>query len=392
VTELLAPAERPEHADLRRTVRTLARRELADGYLERARTPEFPWAEHRKVAATGVLGLLAGEEWGGPEVPDHLACGIAMEELAYADFNVANCVLPTLIITAILREHGSAEQQETWMPRLVSGDVTVALGLTEPGSGSDAGAMTTTATKVDGGWRLTGEKTSISVIPFAEAAIVFARTRGIEPGGITAFLVRLDAPGVELGTIADPGWLPVGRGTISMTDVALDDGDVVGAVGAGFRTVLGNFDFTRPLLALTAVGAAKATLDEAVEHVRSRHAFGAPLARNEGISFPLAEHATQLHLATMLCHRTLELRDEGRDHTAEAAMSKWFGPLVSSRAIHDCLLQLGHYGYSSEHPHEQRLRDVLAVEIADGTAQVQKIIIARELFGRDFVPYGPGAR
>ena len=377
-----------DQAALREVVRTYARSELAPTYLERARTARFPWAEHRRVAELGVLGLLAGEEWGGVETPDYVACGIAMEELAYADFNVANCVLPPLIISSILREHGSREQKERWLTPIVAGQTMVALGLTEPGSGSDAAAMRTVATRTAQGWRLDGEKSSITAIPFAEAAVIFARTDTAKrAAGVSAFLVPLDLEGITLGAIADPGWLPVGRGTISMSGVELPGSALVGQEGDGFRTVMRNFDFTRPLLALTAIGAAQATLDETVEHVRHREAFGSTLSRFEGISFPLAEHATALELARMICYRTLRKRTSGLAHTADAAMSKWVGPLASSRAIHDCLLQFGHYGYSSEYPHEQRLRDVMAVEIADGTAQIQKIIIARELFGRDFVPY-----
>ena len=377
-----------EQRDLRDVVRAYARRELAPGYLARARVAEFPWDCQRELGKLGLLGLLAGPDWGGEAEPDFTAPGLAMEELAYADFNIANCMLPPLIITSILREHASESMLQEWMPGLVAGDVMVALGLTEPGSGSDAGAMRTTAERTATGWRLNGEKTSITAIPFAQAAVIFARTDpALGAGGVSAFMVRMDHRGVRTGAIEDPGWLPVGRGTIAMTDVDVGDDALIGDVGDGFRTIMRNFDFTRPLLALTAIGAAQATLDETVEHVRSRAAFGSPLARFKGISFPLAEHATHLDLARMICYRALAKRTAGEPHTADAAMAKWVGPLYSSQAIHDCLLQFGHYGYSCEYPHEQRLRDVLAVEIADGTAQVQKIIIARELFGRDFLPY-----
>lgn len=118
-----------------------------------------------------------------------------------------------------------------------------------------------------------------------------------------------------------------------------------------------------------------------------REAFGSPLARFEGVSFPLAEHATTLEAARLVCDNALWLRNQGLRHTAEAAMAKWYGPLMASQAVKDCLLLHGNYGYAREYGLEQRLRDVMAVEIADGTAQIQKIIIARELFGREFVPY-----
>ncbi len=377
-----------EQRALRDVVRKFAATELAPGYLERARTAAFPWEQHRKVAKLGVLGLLAGPEWGGEEEPDFESCGIVMEQLAYGDFNISNCMLPPLIITSILCGHAPRAMQEEWIPRLVAGETMVALGLTEPGSGSDAAAMRTTATRTETGWVLNGEKTSITAIPHAEAAVIFARTEA----GVSTFLVRMDAPGVQMSVIADPGWLPVGRGSIAMSDVQVPEEALIGAEGDGFRVVMRNFDFTRPLLALTAIGCAQATLDETVEHVRSREAFGSTLSRFEGISFPLAEHATYLDMARTTCYRALWKRTHGLPHTADAAMSKWTGPLFATRAIHDCILQFGHYGYSSEYPHEQRLRDVMAVEIADGTAQVQKIIIARELFGPGFIPYGTRGR
>lgn len=162
---------------------------------------------------------------------------------------------------------------------------------------------------------------------------------------------------------------------------------LLGAEGAAFRQLLGGFDFTRPLLALTGIATAQASIDETVEYVSARTTFGSPLAANEGVSFRLAEHATHLEAARLLCYSALWHRTVERPHTALAAMTKWYGPLHAGQAIRDCLLMHGNFGYSSESPFEQRLRDVLAVEIADGTAQIQKIIISRELFGRQFIPY-----
>lgn len=377
-----------EHAEFRSAIRDFARKELAPGYLARARKAEFPWLVHRKVAELGVLGLLAGPDWGGPDVPDFEATGIAMEELAYADFNVANCVLPPLITTSILVEYGSSRVQQEWIPPVVAGEKIVALALTEPGSGSDAAAMRTTASKTANGWLLNGEKTSITAIPFAEAVIVFAKTDPAAGArGVSTFMVPTDAPGVSMATIPDPGWLPVGRGSVALVDVEVPDDALIGGLGQGFRTVMRNFDFTRPLLSLTAIGCAQASVDEAVAYAAQREVFGTTLSRFEGISFPLVEHTVQLEMARLICYRALWKRANDLPHTADAAMAKWIGPLVSSRAIHDCVLTLGHYGYASEYPHEQRLRDAMAVEIADGTAQIQKIIIARELFGREFVPY-----
>ena len=297
---------------VRDMVRSFARKELAPTYLDRAKVSAFPWDEHRKVAELGILGMLAGAEWGGQESPDYISAGIAMEELAYADFNISNCVLPPLIITSILREHANRSMQEQWIPGLVDGSHMVALGLTEPGSGSDAAALRTIAEKTDHGWKISGEKTSITAIPFAQAAIIFASTdRSAGARGVSAFMVPMDADGVTMSLTPDAGWLPVGRGTISMADVEVPDDALIGSVGEGFRTVMNNFDFTRPLLALTGIGCAQASLDEAVEYARDREAFGTTLSKFEGISFPLAEHTTHLESARLICYRALWKRTRG---------------------------------------------------------------------------------
>ncbi|MEI2778290.1 MAG: acyl-CoA dehydrogenase family protein [Tetrasphaera sp.] len=374
---------------IRDTVRRWARRELAPGYLERARSTRFPWDIHRQVADLGVLGLLAGPDHSPLEAGTHVAAGLAVEELAYADFNVANAVIPALLMSALIAQHGSSATRERWLGPLIAGRSYIAFGLTEPHAGSDAGALVTTAVADEHGYVLNGEKTSVTMLAHAEAMIVTARTfRDGRDLGISAFLIDLDSDGLTKSDIPDTGWVPMGRGILHLDDVRVPAEALIGAEGSAFRSVLAGFDFTRPLLVLTGIGAAYACLDETVQYVRDRDAFGAPLARNEGVSFPLAEHATQLHAARLLCYEALWRRDAGQRHTAEAAMAKWFGPAMASAAVKECLLLHGHYGYAVEYGLEQRLRDVMAVEIADGTAQIQKIIIARERFGRDFVPYG----
>ena len=373
----------------RDTVRTFARGKLAPGYLERAKSERFPWDAHREVAALGVFGLLAGGEFSPLDHEDYVAAGLVVEELAYADFNLANAAIPVLLMTSLIARHGQDELRRDWLPGLVGGDTYVALGLTEPGTGSDVTAIRTTATATADGYVLRGEKTSVTMLAHAAAIIVVAQTvRDGEPGGVSAFLVPLDAPGITKSPISDTGWRPLGRGVLHLDDVPVSAQNLLGIEGAAFRSVLNGFDFTRPLLALTGIGCAQASLDETAAYVIDRQAFGSQLASFEGVSFPLAEHATHLEAARLLCYSALWHRTVNRKHTALAAMTKWYGPLHASQAIHDCLLLHGNFGYSSDYPLEQRMRDVLAVEIADGTAQIQKIIIARELYGRQFIPYG----
>jgi cyclohexanecarboxyl-CoA dehydrogenase len=378
-----------DQASVRDAVRRMAQRELAPGYLERATSSTFPWAEHQKVAELGVLGMLAGPDHNPLDQEDFVAVGLAIEELARADFNLANAAIPVLLMTSLIAAHATAAMRERWLGPLVTGRTYVSFGLTEPHSGSDAGALRTTATADAEGYLLTGEKTSVTMLAHAEAMIVTAQTvRDGHRAGVSAFLVDLGGDGISRSDIPDTGWLPMGRGIVSFDRVRVPADALIGAEGSAFRSVLAGFDFTRPLLALTGIGCAQTCLEETADYVRDRDAFGSPLARFEGVSFPLAEHSTTLEAARLLCYSTLWRRTAGERHTAEAAMSKWYGPMAASAAVKDCLLLHGHYGYAEEFGLEQRLRDVMAVEIADGTAQVQKIVIARERFGRAFVPYG----
>ena len=162
---------------------------------------------------------------------------------------------------------------------------------------------------------------------------------------------------------------------------------MIGEENKGFYQVMQGFDFSRFVIGLMCIGAAEQTLDETIAYVKERQAFGRPLAQFEGVSFPIAEHASQLEAAKWLCYRGLWLRDANLPHTKEAAMAKYLAPKASVDAIHECLLLHGHYGYTQDLPIEQRLRDVMGLEIGDGTAQVSKIIIARELMGRESLPY-----
>jgi cyclohexanecarboxyl-CoA dehydrogenase len=373
---------------IREAVRRYARSELAAGYLERASSTDFPWEIHGKLADLGVLGMLAGPEHNPLARDDHVAAGLAVEELAYADFNVANAVIPVLLMSSLIAAHAGPEVRERWLRPLVTGQTYISFGLTEPHSGSDATALRTRAVADAQGYVLSGEKTSVTMLAHAEAMIVTAQTvRDGEHRGVSTFLVDLATDGLATSDIPDTGWQPMGRGVLHLDRVRVPPEALIGPEGSAFRSVLGGFDFTRPLLALTGIGCAQACLDLTAEYVRDREAFGTTLSHFEGVSFPLAEHSTTLEAARLLCYSALWRRNEGLPHTAEAAMSKWYGPLMASQTVKDCLLLHGNYGYAREYGLERRLRDVMAVEIADGTAQIQKIIIARERYGKEFVPY-----
>jgi cyclohexanecarboxyl-CoA dehydrogenase len=178
------------------------------------------------------------------------------------------------------------------------------------------------------------------------------------------------------------GCLPLGWGSLNFDDVFVSKDSLIGEEGSGFGNVMHHFDFSRPALGLLCLGAAKASLDESVRFANHRQAFGQPIAKFQGVSFPLAEHATYIEAARWLCYRALWLRATSQPHTDVASMSKWWPPVVAKDTIEAAMKIHGHLGYSAELPLQQRLRDVMAYLIADGTAEIQKRVIAGELMRR----------
>ena len=360
-----------------------AREKLAPHYQARERDATIDRTLTREMGQLGLIGADLPERHGGLGLPSE-TIGLIIEALAYADLNVSYVQLLGSLCGQIIDRHGSDDLAADWLPRIVAGDAVVALALTEPRGGSDAGNLTLSARPTEAGYVLDGEKSSISMADQADAALVFARTGRVEDGarGVSAFLVPLKAPGVSTSRYNDLGSKAVGRGSIFFDAVEVPRGNLIGDEGAGFVQVMQGFDFSRALIGLQCVAAAQASLDESWAYVQQRHAFGAPLARNQGVTFPLAEHEAMAAAVRQLCYHTLRLRDAGLPHTAEAAMCKWLGPKTAVDIIHQCLLTHGHYGWSLDLPHQQRLRDVMGLEIGDGTAQIMKLIIAREKLRR----------
>lgn len=361
------------------TARRFAREKLASGYQARERDGRVDRALVREL---GELGLIA------PDLPESLGgfgmsgltSGLIAEAVGYADLNVAYLQVLGSLNGAILARHAAPDLAREWIGRLVAGEAIIAIALTEPRGGSDAARLMLSARRDGGRYVLRGEKSSISMADQADATIVFARTGSAQEGarGVSAFLVPMDTPGVTTTRFSDLGSRAIGRCSIFFDDAVVPEAFRLADEGAGFAQVMQGFDFSRALIGLQVVGAAQASLDESWAYIHEREAFGAPVARNQGATFPLAEGETLIAAARQLCYHTLSLRDAGKPHTAEAAMCKWFAPKTAVDVIHQCLLTHGHYGFSLDLPHQQRLRDVMGLEIGDGTAQIMKMIIARE--------------
>ncbi|MCW2784766.1 MAG: hypothetical protein JWP74_1283 [Marmoricola sp.] len=371
----------PDHVAFRDMVRGLARSRFMDSMLERSQSEKFPMSEFGELAEAGLLGLCINEENGG-QGADELILGIAVEELAYADPSMAYLVFGANGANGLLAAQGSQELKETWLARCIAGEVVTCLALTEPGAGSDAANLSTRAERVEGGWLLTGEKTSITQAVHADIAIVVAQTApGTGTKGIGSFVVRMDDEGVQAHPIKDPGFKPLGRGSIVMDKVFVPDSHVLGEIGKGFSLVMREFDLTRTLIALMNIGTAQRAIDMAIEYSKQRETFGRPIASNQGVSFVIAEHSTFTSAVRVLGYHALGLRIAGQPHTAEAAMLKWWGPQVAFNAIKDCIVLHGQVGWSDELPLQAMLRDVSGCMIGDGTPQIQKLVIGRELIG-----------
>lgn len=373
----------PEQEAMRETAARFARDVLAPRYAER---DAAGCLERDMIRHMGDLGLI------GPELPadhggldaDYVTSGLVMETVAAGDFNAAYIQLLGSLIGQIIAQHAEPDLAGHWLPRICRGEAVPAIALTEPQGGSDAAALRLQARRDGDVYVLNGEKTSISMADQADLIVVFARTGKSADGahGVSAFLVPADAPGQSATRFSDLGERAIGRGSLFFDDVRVPADHRLGAEGSGFVQVMQGFDFSRALIALQCLAVARASLDETWAHIGERSAFGRKLAAFQGVTFPLAEFETFVEAARLLCYRTLWLKDQGLPHTAEAAMSKWWAPKLAFDVVHKCLLLHGHAGYSTDLPYEQRLRDVLGLQIGDGTAEIMKMIIARTKGGR----------
>jgi cyclohexanecarboxyl-CoA dehydrogenase len=361
------------------TARRFAREKLAPGYQRREVEGRIDRSLVREMGALGLIAPELPEQMGGLGAPS-LTSGLIAEAIGYADVNAAYIQILGSLNGKIIAGHARPELAQQWLPRLVSGEVIVAIGLTEPRGGSDAANLALSARRSGDTYILKGEKSSISMADQADAVVLFARTGAPESGahGVSAFLVPMNTPGVTTLRYNDLGSKAIGRSSIFFDDVVIPSQNRLADEGAGFVQVMQGFDFSRALIGLQVLGSAQASLDESWAYVQERKAFGAPLSNNQGVTFPLAEAETMVEATRQLCYRTLALKDAGKPHTAEAAMCKWLAPKTAVDVIHQCLLTHGHYGWSLDLPHQQRLRDVMGLEIGDGTAQIMKLIIARE--------------
>lgn len=368
-----------EQQALVETARRFAGERLAPGYRAREKAECIEREIVREMGEMGFLGPELSEAHGGLGV-GCVTSGLLLEQISYGDFNVSYVNLLTSLCGQIVAGHARPEVAKEWLGEVIAGRKTIAIALTEPSAGSDAARLKLKAVRDGDDFVLNGEKTSISMATQADVAVVFART-GSEADrarGISAFLVPMDLPGITRTAFDDIGTRPVGRGSIFFDDVRVPASMMLGDEGKGFVQVMQGFDYSRALIGIQCMGVVRASLDETWRYVQEREAFGKQIAEFQGVTFPLAEAETMYEACRALCLKTLWLKDQGLEHTAEAAMCKWWAPKLACEIIHQCLLTHGHGGYASDYDFGQRYRDVMGLQIGDGTANVMKMIIGRE--------------
>lgn len=368
---------------IRESVARLAADALAPRY--RAREQEA-CIERELIAQLGEIGCLGGElpeEYGGSGL-DCVTSGIIVEEISRGDFNVGYLPLLASLNGQIIARYARPELAQEWLTGITTGRKVCCIALTEPHGGSDAANLKLKATRDGKRFLLNGEKTSISMADQADVAVVFARTGTQEQraNGISAFLVPMDSPGISTSRFEDSGQRAIGRGSIFFDNVPVPADHMLGDEGQGFKQVMQGFDYSRALIGLQCLAVAQQSLDETWQWLTEREAFGKKLAAFQGLTHPLAEYQTYVQAARLQCYYALWLKDQNLPHTSEAAMNKWWGPKLAFDVIKQCMLAHGHTGWGEDMPFSQRMRDVLGLQIGDGTAQIMKNIIARQAVPR----------
>jgi len=370
----------PEHAALRAAVREFAQSVVKPQAAEVDREHRFPEAAIAGARDLDLLGILVPPEYGGAGL-DHLAFTLCIEELAVACASTAVIVdVHNSVACEPILLFGSDEQKRRWLPPLASGEILGAFALTEPGSGSDAAALQTTARRFGDEYVLSGTKVFITNVGRAGMYIVCARTGGEKAAGVSAFIVPADAEGLKVGQVFKKmGLNGSPTGELVLEEVRVPAAGLLHAEGKGFQVAMRALDSGRIGISGQALGISEAALAEATEHTRQRHQFGRAVASFQGVGFMLADMATRLTAARQMTYHAAALCSAGKPFTREASMAKLFATDAAMDIAIDCVQLAGGYGYVNDYPFERHFRDAKALQIYEGSNQIQRVVIAREL-------------
>jgi alkylation response protein AidB-like acyl-CoA dehydrogenase len=370
-----------EQEEIRKLVRAFAEREVKPRAEAIDHSGEFPRDLVEKAAALGLLGILVPEAYGGAGL-DHISFAIFVEEVARFCASTAVILdVHTSVGSEPIVLFGTEDQKRRWLPDLAQGKKLAAFALTEPEAGSDAAHLKATASRRDGGYVLNGTKIFITNAGEAQLYMVMAATRpGAGAEGITAFLVSGANPGLTVG----PRFKKMGLNGSAIAEIHLDrcevaEEDRLGEEGQGFRIAMRALDSGRIGISAQAVGLAQGALDDAVAYAKERKQFAKPIAELQTIQNKLADMAVKVRAARWMTWRAAALCDAGQPFTREAAMAKLFSTDAAMEITLDALQVFGGYGYLEEYPMARRVRDAKACQIYEGTNQIQRLVIAREL-------------
>jgi len=392
-----------QHHQVREMVREFSRDHIAPVARELDRTSTFPWDNIKAMGELGLLGVPWGEEVGGAGM-DQLSYYITIHEMAKVDASHALTISAhTNLGTSPIMEFGTAEQKRRYVPLLASGRVLGGFGLTEPGAGSDAGGTATTAVDKGDHYLINGSKIFITHAGVGEIFVITART---EPGksnkGITSFIVTKDTVDLDLcqklgiGHVADlpktrgvragkkedkMGWRASDTRELIFEDAVVPKENLLGKPGYGFINFLKTLDAGRIGIAALSLGIAEGAYEEALRYAGVRKQFGRPIGSFQGVNFQLADMAMEIEAGTHLLYHAAWLKQSGRPFKKEAAMAKLYCSELAMRTTTKAVQVFGGYGYTTEYPVERMMRDAKVCEIGEGTSEIQRIVIARQILG-----------
>ena len=370
---------------IRDSVRKYAEAELLPNYQRWDRTGEWLTPDFMdKLVNMGLLRLRLPEKYGGQGY-SFVDCGIVCEEIGRCDHQI-RYIISNAIHLGEMASSMHPELQEEWIPRIAKGEM-MSLAFTEPRGGADAGNIATKAVKDGDHYVLNGEKTSITFTGVSKVVFVSARTGKPGPRGLSFFLVPTDTPGLTTTNFERMGQKLDRGGSMFFDDVRIPARNMIGKENEGFIWAMTIIGYNRNFVPLACIGAAQKSLEETMEYLKVRQIMGRSASKWQGVANELATEATKLEAARMLCYRALSLKDKGLRHDAESSMAKWFGVKTANEVLYTCMRLNGHYGWAKDLPHEQRLRDCLGMESADGPREVHLGIIARDLLGKEFAPF-----
>jgi alkylation response protein AidB-like acyl-CoA dehydrogenase len=368
----------------REMVREFALTEIAPHVKDWDEASHFPMDVARKLGELGLLGILIPEEYGGAGMTYAHYVAI-LEELGAVEGGLGLTVAAhNSLCTNHIFIYGSEDVRKAWVPRLASGEILGAWGLTEPEAGSDAGGTKTTAVKNDKGWLLNGSKNFITHASVGGVAVVVARTTpGSDHHGISAFLVPLDTPGVSVGKHENKVGMRISdTASLVFEDCQVGPEALLGKEGDGFIQSMEILDGGRISIAALSVGIARGALDAALAYSKERRQFGKPIAAFQGMRFKLADMATEVEAARLLTEKAARDKDAGLDTTLISSQAKLYASEVAVRVGEDAVQVLGGYGYTKDYPVEKFWRDAKLCTIGEGTSEIQRLVIAREILGR----------